>query len=109
VASPTFWVVDFWPSAMESACDQWRGKEECSPGWTALAALSAAPETFSPILEVVDFWESGVTANVSVLCCGGWLGCMCSLFSDACSPRPLRRLSDMLMVGWLVDGLVVKD
>ena len=44
------------------------GGEECSPGWTALAALSAAPETFSPILEVVDFWESGVTARcVSVL------------------------------------------
>jgi hypothetical protein len=36
--------------------------------------------------------------------CGGWQSCRCSLFSDACSPRPLRRLSDMLMVG----GLVVK-
>lgn len=41
---------------------------ECSPGWTAPAALSAAPETFSPILSVVDFWESGVTAiYVSVM------------------------------------------
>ena len=43
-------------------------KEGCSPGWTAPAALSVAPEMLSPTLEEVDFWESGVTAGcVSVM------------------------------------------
>ena len=44
VLSPSFWVVDFWPS-----------------GWTAEATLSPRPEAPSLAFWPVDFWESGVT------------------------------------------------
>jgi hypothetical protein len=79
------------------------------PGWTAPATRSPAPDRLSPAFWVVDFWESGVTGEGLVRGDGRGREGKGVLFSEACSPSPLRRASDMMIVGWwLVVGWVLE-
>lgn len=64
---------------------------------------SPAPETFSPILSVVDFWESGVTAAWVSVVLQPTVGVVLTLLGNLLAETLAQvvRHVDCCLVGWV--------